>query len=51
MRDRPEDSFGFGVVFSDETPGNFLSHDPESYERITEGFAYWDEIDFALNGG
>ena len=49
-RDRPEDSFGFGVVFSDETLGNFLSHDPESYERITEGFAYWDEIDFALHG-
>lgn len=49
-RDRPDDSFGFGVVFSDETLGNFLSRDPESYARITEGFAYWDEIDFAFHG-
>ncbi len=49
-RNRPDDTFGFGVVFSDETLGNFLSHDPESYAAITGAFAYWDDIDFRWNG-
>ncbi len=49
-RNRPDDTFGFGVVFSDETLGNFLSHDPESYGAITNAFAYWDDIDFRWNG-
>ncbi len=47
-RNRHDDTFGFGVVFSDETLGNFLSYDPESYDRITSAFAYWDEIDFVF---
>lgn len=50
-RNRADDTFGFGVVFSDETLGNFLSYDPESYISITEAFAYWDEIDFVYPGG
>ena len=50
-RNRPDDTFGFGVVFSDETLGNFLSRDPESYEAITDTFAYWDDIDFRWHGG
>jgi len=45
-RNRADDTFGFGVVFSDETLGNFLSHDPDTYDEITNAFAYWDEIDF-----
>ena len=45
-----DDTFGFGVVFSDETLDNFLSHDPETYERIIKEFAYWDEIDFNFKG-
>jgi anthraniloyl-CoA monooxygenase len=49
-RNRPDDTFGFGVVFSDETLGNFLSHDPESYAAITQAFAYWDDIDFRWQG-
>ncbi|MBL8665000.1 MAG: bifunctional salicylyl-CoA 5-hydroxylase/oxidoreductase [Candidatus Odyssella sp.] len=49
-RNRPDDTFGFGVVFSDETLGNFLSHDPESYDAITRTFAYWDDIDFRWKG-
>ncbi|MHA1568522.1 MAG: FAD-dependent monooxygenase, partial [Alphaproteobacteria bacterium] len=49
-RNRPDDTFGFGVVFSDETLDNFLSHDPASYEAITGSFAYWDEIDFRFKG-
>jgi anthraniloyl-CoA monooxygenase len=49
-RNRPDDTFGFGVVFSDETLGNFLSRDPESYSAITRTFAYWDDIDFHWKG-
>ena len=49
-RNRAEDSFGFGVVFSDETLSEFLSRDPESYELIRSRFAYWDELDVARNG-
>jgi anthraniloyl-CoA monooxygenase len=49
-RNRADDTFGFGVVFSDETLANFLSRDPASYEAITETFAYWDDIDFRWNG-
>ena len=49
-RNRADDTFGFGVVFSDETLGNFLSYDPASYQSITDAFAYWDEIDFIYPG-
>ena len=49
-RNRADDTFGFGVVFSDETLGNFLSHDPATYDEITRAFAYWDEIDFVWKG-
>ena len=45
-RNRRDDTFGFGVVFSDETLDNFLSRDPETYQDITGSFAYWDDIDF-----
>jgi anthraniloyl-CoA monooxygenase len=43
-RNRPSDTFGFGVVFSDETLANFEAHDAESYRLITSRFAYWDDI-------
>jgi anthraniloyl-CoA monooxygenase len=43
-RNRPDDSFGFGVVFSDETLGEFLKRDMQSYELIRSKFAYWDDI-------
>lgn len=49
-RNRPDDTFGFGVVFSDETLGNFLARDPESYDEITRTFAYWDHIDMHWQG-
>lgn len=49
-RNRADDAFGFGVVFSDETLSEFLSRDPESYERIKSRFAYWDELDVAKDG-
>ncbi len=49
-RNRADDTFGFGVVFSDETLAEFLSHDPPSYERIREDFAYWDDIVIKFKG-
>ncbi|MEQ8700073.1 MAG: FAD-dependent monooxygenase [Bauldia litoralis] len=49
-RNRADDTFGFGVAFSDETLDTFLSRDPESYEAITGSFAYWDHIDFRWKG-
>ena len=49
-RNKPDDSFGFGVVFSDETLGEFLSRDLKSYELIRSNFAYWDDIIIARDG-
>lgn len=49
-RNKPDDSFGFGVVFSDETLGEFLKRDMESYELIRSNFAYWDDIVVARDG-
>lgn len=49
-RNKPDDSFGFGVVFSDETLGEFLKRDMQSYELIRSKFAYWDDIIVARNG-
>jgi len=49
-RNKPEDSFGFGVVFSDETLGEFLKRDMQSYELIRSEFAYWDDIIVARDG-
>ena len=49
-RNRHDDTFGFGVVFSDETLDGFRDYDPESYHAIRATFAYWDEIDFVLHG-
>ena len=49
-RNKPEDSFGFGVVFSDETLGEFLKRDMASYELIRDQFAYWDDIIIARDG-
>ncbi len=44
-RNRPDDTFGFGVVFSDETLSHFLDFDQESFREITDNFAYWDTIE------
>lgn len=49
-RNKPDDSFGFGVVFSDETLSEFLMRDPKSYELIRSRFAYWDDLDVARDG-
>ena len=49
-QNQPDDTFGFGVVFSDDTLDEFLSRDPESYELIREEFAYWDDIIIRYKG-
>jgi anthraniloyl-CoA monooxygenase len=49
-RNKSDDSFGFGVVFSDETLGEFLKRDMQSYELIRSKFAYWDDIVVARDG-
>ena len=49
-QNRADDTFGWGVVFSDETLGNFEEQDPESYRRIRENFAYWTDIDTFYGG-
>lgn len=43
-------TFGFGVVFSDETLGIFRDYDRVSYESIRRNFAYWDDVDVHYRG-
>ncbi len=44
-RNRPDDTFGWGVVFSDQTLGNIAAADALTYERIAAAFVHWDAID------
>ncbi len=44
-RNRADDTFGWGVVFSAETLGTFAERDPESYAAIESSFRYWDDIE------
>ena len=43
-RNRPYDTFGWGVVLSDETLANLGAADPESADAIRRAFVYWDDI-------
>ncbi len=49
-RNRPDDTFGFGVVFSDATLESFAAADPETHAEITRAFAHWDDIDIHYQG-
>lgn len=49
-RNRRGETFGFGVVFSDETLGIFRDYDEPSYEAIRRNFAYWDDVDVHYKG-
>ena len=49
-RNRPGETFGWGVVFSDETLGNFLEADETTHARIREEFVHWDSIDTRFGG-
>ncbi len=49
-RNRADDTFGWGVVFSDETLAGFEQRDPESFARIRAGFTYWSDIETWYRG-
>ncbi|GAC1498296.1 MAG: bifunctional salicylyl-CoA 5-hydroxylase/oxidoreductase [Vulcanimicrobiaceae bacterium] len=44
-RNRPADTFGWGVVFSDQTLDNLRERDSETHDAIVSSFAHWDDID------
>ncbi|MEU9736323.1 bifunctional salicylyl-CoA 5-hydroxylase/oxidoreductase [Streptomyces sp. NPDC048002] len=44
-RNAPDDTFGFGVVLSDETLGGIEHADPEVHAALREHFVRWDDID------
>ncbi len=49
-RNRPDDTFGFGVVFSDATLARIEAAEPDVYFDITRAFAHWDDIDIHYGG-
>lgn len=49
-RNQPDDTFGFGVVFSDQTLDTFRAADAQSYAAIRDNFAYWDDIEIHFKG-
>ncbi len=44
-RNAPDDTFGFGVVFSDETLGGIEHADAAVHDAMRAEFARWDDID------
>jgi anthraniloyl-CoA monooxygenase len=49
-RNRPDDTFGWGVVFSDKTMECFKDEDAETHSEITRAFRHWDDIDVFFKG-
>jgi len=49
-RNRPGDTFGWGVVFSDKTMAGFRDADSESHDAIVGSFYHWDDIDVHFRG-
>jgi len=49
-RNRSDDTFGWGVVLSDETLVNLKANDPDSASLIRQHFAYWDDIAVHFRG-
>ncbi|TWO67711.1 bifunctional salicylyl-CoA 5-hydroxylase/oxidoreductase [Caenimonas sedimenti] len=49
-RNKPYDTFGWGVVFSDQTLGNLQQADPESAGEILGAFNHWDDIEVHIRG-
>src|SRR3982750_1721368 len=44
-RNGPDDTFGWGVVFSGKTLANLKTADEQSHAEITRAFAAWDHVD------
>jgi len=49
-RNRPSDTFGWGVVFSDKTMAGFRDADAPSHDAIVQSFYHWDDIDVHFGG-
>ena len=49
-RNRAGDTFGWGVVFSDQTLANLHANDPVSAAAIEGEFAHWDDIEVCIRG-
>ena len=49
-RNRPYDTFGWGVVFSDQTLGNLQAADPQTAAEILGAFNHWDDIEVNIRG-
>ena len=49
-RNRPDDTFGFGVVFSDATMAGIAAADSEAYGAIAQHLVHWDDIAIHYGG-
>ena len=49
-RNKPYDTFGWGVVFSDATMDNMRQWDPETAATIQQAFNHWDDIELEFKG-
>ena len=49
-RNKPLDTFGWGVVFSDATLDTLRVADAKTHAAITDAFAHWDDIDIHFKG-
>lgn len=49
-RNKPYDTFGWGVVFSDQTLGNLQVADPVSAADVLAAFNHWDDIEVNIRG-
>lgn len=49
-RNRPYDTFGWGVVFSDQTLGNLQAADEKTATQILDAFSHWDDIEVNVRG-
>ncbi len=49
-RNKPYDTFGWGVVFSDQTLGNLVNADEPTAKTILQAFNHWDDIDVHFKG-
>lgn len=49
-RNAPDDTFGWGVVFSDKTLSYLKENDEQSYTQITDSFEMWDNVDVVHRG-
>lgn len=49
-RNRPDDTFGWGVVFSDRTMASLAAADPRSHAALLADFHHWDDIEIHMAG-